>query len=61
MTNEARELTRKIVEQLIQLIPGLLDDPTPGGREITIMINAERSLARIRTEQVMIVRRQPTD
>ena len=61
MTPKARGLTKEIVEQLIQMIPGLLDDPTPGGREITISINAERSLARIRTEQILIVRHQPTD
>lgn len=64
MTSNARDLTRSIIEQLIQLLPVILDDPAPGGREIRIAINAERALARIETTQTVIVRRQqaqPTD
>ena len=59
MTPNARDLTRSIIEQLIQFLPAILDDPAPGGREIRIAINAERSLARLETTQTIIVRRQP--
>ncbi len=60
MTPNARDLTRSIIEQLIQFLPQVLDDPAPGGREIRIGINAERNLARIETTQTVIVRRQQT-
>lgn len=58
MTPRAHALTRSIVEQLIQLLPQIIDDGGPGGRTVTIGINAERTLARIETTSAVIVRAQ---
>lgn len=59
MTPAAHALTRSIIEQLIQMLPSVIDDGGPGGRTVTIGINAERTLARIETTSAVVVRAQP--
>ena len=58
MTSRARDLTRQIIEQLIQILPGILDDAAPGGIGLAINIGPERDHARIevRTAPIFDIR-----